>query len=515
MILNVTATYQPDADEVLVDFRSTQDDGITTSVADRVVVTLYSQTKDSVGTKSQHSLSEIKTTSDYLQAEQNYVLKFRHPKVRADLLVRIQAQYGANNFEKIVSVGEVETAQATMDLPDNILYTRDPFDYALTQGSFEIPNDNQIVLAPEIQEYVTVYDYTVANPVEDYMPLTYSGGGNRLFMSNQTNSFSLQSVDTAPWVNSSYAFMENGATNLLPNSFFNNVTSGVPNGYAVDAAGAMLMQSVDTDYQTANGAKLWSLRFRQTNSVSAFNQVSLSISNPVAITGGNNYTFSSYLRIQAMTSLTKVTKVTMGVKWFDNSTQLSESSVDLAGADFKSLSLAIFSGLAPSAATHAQPFIKVGSLDFGDDVLLTVFAPQLEIGLFATSRTQGSRIQDAIVIPDYNASNQKTRFEMIAGFNSGHPVSITTGPVWVSFTSGSTLRVEIPSQGFVEAPVSFSAGDLVDFTIEHSSSNLVKVYLSGNLVAQQPLPSFVATPAPLSITGAGFELLRLSVFSRK
>lgn len=515
MILQVAATYQSDADEVLVEFRSTEDDATTTTVADKLVAYLYSSTKNLIGEKSRHLISTIELDSNYLTSEQNYVFKFRHPRVRADLILDVEAEYGSATYEKSVIVGDGGTTQSTMDLPNNITYTQDPFDLSLTQDGHDKPNDNIVILAPEIQEYVSVYDFTLPSPAENFTPLIYTGGGNRLFMSNQTNSFFLQQVESAPWVNSAYAFMEAETVNLLPNSFFNNSVSGTPNGYEIDGAGAMITQSVDTDYKTATGAKLWSVRLRQNNSLMAFNEATIALIDPVSVSDQDNYTFSVYLKIVGMTQRTIVSKLKLCITWFDGSSELGESISELAPADFKSLSLASITDISPIGATSAKVSVKFGSIDFGDDILCTVFAPQLERGIFSTSRTQGTRLQDEVVVPEYNAANQKIRFELIPGFSSDQDLLIADGPIRVSFTSGSMVEVEVGSHGTLQAPISFSAGDLVDLTIEHAAGSLVKIYVSGNLVGQQILPAFPATSDPLSIGGSGFELLRLSVFSRK
>ena len=147
MILNVAAIYQTDADEVSVDFRSTENDTVTTTVADKLKVTLYSQSKNLVGAVSKHSLAVIDVTPEYLQSEQNYTLKFRHPKIKADLIVDVDALYGVTNYTKSVTVGEDNSTQATMALPENVLYEKDYFDFPENQGPTEIPNDNIVVLA--------------------------------------------------------------------------------------------------------------------------------------------------------------------------------------------------------------------------------------------------------------------------------------------------------------------------------------------------------------------------------
>ena len=523
MNLEVAAVYLPDADEVHVDFRSTQDDLVTLSVADQIQAHLLVASTDLNGTVTYRPLAEIIATSNYLQAEKNYLLKFRHPSRKQDLFLELTALYGATTFQKQVSVGIAAAPLDEMELPNNVLWERDPFDVALDQGNnsddgVHFPNANQIVLDQKILNYAQKFDFTIAHDPQEYDPLVYQGGGNRLFMNNKNQSFEAQILNQSPWFLSAYAFMEPGAQNLLPNAFFNVSAQNIPSGYTVDSVGALLNQTVVPNYQTATGAQFWTMRFRQTNVYSAFSQAKVYLITSIPVTGSTSYCFSSYAKVTPLTQSTKVTEFTLALTWKDSlGTTITTSQVDLLPVDFTTLSLASLVALAPINAVQVEPEIRLGSIDAGDDVQLVLFSPQLEVGVTPTSRSQGVRAEDIIEIPVYNALNQKIRLEFIPGFAAGTVQVLTTGPLQLSFTALGTFKADIPDAGMSleTVPLTFLAGDSLDFTIQHEAGGLFKIYQGGAIVAQTMLPSFVSIPSTLSIRGFLGELLRLTVFTRK
>ena len=523
MNLEVAATYLPDADEVYVDFRSTQDDLVTLSIADRVTVNLLVSSMDLNGTTTYRPLASILATSDYLQAEKNYLLKFRHPQRKQDLFIGVEATYGVTTFQKQVQVGIADPSFDQMELPDNVLFERDPFDISLDQGDNKedgsyTPNPNQVILDQKILDYAQKFDFTLALDPEEYDPLIYTGGGNRLLMNNKNQSFEAQLLDQAPWSLSAYAFMEPGVQNLLPNPYFNVSANGIPTGYTVDGVGSILNQTVAPNYQTATGAQLWTLRFRQTNVYSAFTQAKINLTAPVSVSGSTSYCFSSYLKVTPLSQATKVTELTLLLKWKDSlGVLISTSQVNLMPSDFSTLSLASYTAISPPSTAQVEPEIQLGSIDAGDDVQLVLFAPQLEAGVTPTSRTEGTRVEDVIEIPTYNALNQKVHLEFIPGFAAGTARALTTGPLLLSLTATGTFKANIPDAGvsLETTPLSFVAGDSLDFTIQHLAGGAFKLYQSGVVVAQTTLPAFTSSPAPLLIHGFLGELLRLTVFSRK
>jgi hypothetical protein len=524
--LQVSAIYQPDADEVLVEFSSTQDDLITLSIADQLTALLSVATTDLNGTITYNPIATIVVTPEYLLPTQSYAFKFRHPRRRADLFIQVSATYGIATYSKVVNVGIA--GETDVALPDNALFERDPFETPLDQDDYQAPNPNRKVLAPEIQTYSQLFDFTLPLNPQEYEPLTYTGGGNRLLMNNQNNSFFLQTLDTPPWTVTAFAFMEPAGVNLIPNSFFNVISGSAPygqypSGFTVDPAGALLTQSVSANYTTANGAQLWAIRFRQNNSLAAFNQGTVALNAAVAVEGSQVYCFSTYAQIQLMTTDTVVDTLTLAIQWFDSGMHpISTSTAPLAASGFDTLVVGSVTATSPAGAAFAIPQVLLSSIDPGDDVVLTLFGPQLETGDYPTSRTQGARAADQITIPTYNAANQKIRVVFVPGFGvsevlgASEPLLLTAGPLVLSLQTDGTFQATLPSYGSVSsAPLNFAAGDTLDFTIQHLSDDAITLYLGGALIATTPLPVVPPTTDPLNLLGFGGELLRLTVFSRK
>jgi hypothetical protein len=526
--LQLSPIYQPDADEVLVEFQSTQDDGVTVTVADSVTAVLQVGVQDPLGAWSYRPIATIQTTSDYIQAQNSYEMKFRHPQRKQDLFVSITAIFGGISYSKISQVGIANEVDQDMHLPDNDLFHQDRYSLPRDQDIFEPANENQVVLNPIIQIYTQGYDFTIPTDPETFEPLTYTGGpinggSYRLLMSNKTNAFESQLLNQPFWQKGDFAFMESEAQNLIPNSFFNVSSSPItgpqngvpPQGFTVDPAGALLTQTLAPDYTTATGAQLWNLRFRQNNHFSAFNQATINLGNGLEVTPDTNYCLSVYARIKVMIAGGLISQLTLLIQWLDdNNLPISVSSTVIDPSTLQALSLASFSAMSPSNAVAVNLNLLLGSIDAGDDVALTLFAPQLEAGTQPTSRIEGSRSSDLIQYPDYNADNQKVRFELIAGFEPGQAVQVLDGPLQVFFTINNTVQAIIPGQATLEVPVTFQLGDTLDYTIQHQAGSFITLFRSGTQVGQIALPEFVSTPAPLSFLGFGGELLRTTVFSR-
>jgi hypothetical protein len=310
--------------------------------------------------------------------------------------------------------------------------------------------------------------------------------------------------------------MESGTQNLIPNAFFTTLAAQQPQGFDVDPGGAILTQTVAIDPKTSPDAKIWTIRFRQINVVSAFNQAVVQVMPDIAILPQQPYTFSTYCRIRGLSPGTVVSRLTLVLRWYSGSTFLQESSVDLSANLFGSIDLAQLTASSPAGSDRVIPSVKMGSIDAGDDVELALLAPQLEAGGFATTRTDGIRQTDQISFP-YSPENQKFRIEFIPGFGSaavGASVPLTAGPVVLSFEPGNLVKADLVGYGSVTAPLTFGAGDPIDLTVEHQQSGKLKLWKAGVLLAQQTLPGFSAPPSTLVMVGQGIELIRLTLFSR-
>jgi hypothetical protein len=520
MILNLSAAYQPTENEVWVEFHSTQNDGVTVTVADKIKLVLLIENVSDIGSTAYLPISpELVVDAAYVGPNKNYEIKFRNPLSTMDLWIEVTATFGLTDIQKRVSVGQALPSSTSMDLPDNLIYEIDHFDRPETLGENHVPNTNTVILAPEIRQYSEVFDFTLGKPVEDFEGLSYTGGGNRLLINNQNSMFDLQVLDRSYWEMSSFAFIEPTATNLLSNAFFLTATntSLPPVGYQVDAGGALLTQKLDFDYSVSDAVKIWTLRFIQNSVMPAFNEVKVDSVATVPCVGGTNYSFSSYVKVRNMTNTTKVTRLTLRLAWFDGTTFLLNSEQNLNPADFRQLDLASMSAVAPLNANQVRATLLLGSVDSGDDVELSLLGWQLEEGAVPTTRTLTTRAADQLTIDTYNAANQKLRFETIVGFDSlGTARQFLQGPIDVTFTGASTLLVSIPEAATtLTVPLVFSAGDVLDVTIEHETGKNLTVFRDGQSIGTVALAAYTATPAPLNFIGIGVELLRLTVFSRR
>ena len=520
MNLNLSAAYTPDGDKVYVDFRSDDGSGNLT-VADQVLFTLYQQSENSIGAKTLIPLSTLTVTAPYAQAAKNFEVNFLHPPRRVDLFIDAQATFGASTLPTgQIAVGQSASPYQQMVIPDNAIWEVDPFEVIPTQGGVKesnTPNPNPVVLDPAIQTYIATFDFSIPQPPEVYEDLTYQGGGNRLLINSASNQFVLQQLNQAPWSLPAFCFMDPAGVNLLPNSFFLQATGTTPQNWQIDSQGVIIQQTLSFDHQTSSDAQLWSIRMIQNNMVNAsMNDVAISAIPKVAVQGGLNYTFSTYLRYQAFNRATQAPKVSFQIKWYDGSTFLSETTQLIDASQYPSLTLASAVMQAPSAATMAEYIISV-PLSYGDDMQFNLLGPQLELGVNPTTRMDNYRAKDQFSIPQYNAVNQKIRFQLIAGFASADvtaSTNLTVGDLVVSFEPGNLVKANLVGYRDVSAPLTFQSGDFLDLTFAHQSGDVLSIMQNGNVIGQVALPVVTPSIQPLNIEGIGVELLSLSVFSR-
>lgn len=518
MNLELSAVFIPDGDRVTVTFRALEGDIPVT--AEDVLFTLFLESTDLVGKKTLRSISSLKVTSQYIQSDKTYEVTFLHPLVKMNLFLEAQATIGGLPFTKQVKVGIAENPRESMDLPDNAIWEIDPFEVIPIQGGVDwgdAPNPNIVIAAPEIRDYAKTFNFSLPQISDFSTDVVYSGGGNRLLINSSSNQFELQSLNKAPWEFPAYLFLEKENTNLLPNSFFLNLENSAPQGWQVDTSGVILQQTVNFDHATSSDVKIWSLRLTQNNIVNfSLNETIVGIKNKVAVTSGKIYCFSAYHRCIALTRLTNLPKITFSVNWYAGNTLISESSQDFDSAPLKGLTLLSSRVTAPPGATHANCQFKM-QLEYGDDVEWSFLGPQLEEGLFSTSRTLSTRTKDQLTIPEYDPISRKIRFQIIAGFNSNEltaPLVFTSGGLIVSFETNNLIKANLVGYAEVTAPLSFETGDFLDLTIVHQTEQFLTILKEGVMLAQVALPVVTSNIQPLNIEGIGVELLALSIFSR-
>lgn len=521
MLLHVAASYWPDADEVVIDLSTTEDDAETMTVADKARFDLLLESKDLIGTATYRPLSSLDVANQYIRTDKHFSVRFAHPQRRSDLFLNVKAYFGSDIYEKRVKVGISTTERTQMELPENAIWTIDRLDQIPTGGSDDhILPDNSIILAPEIQSYNRQFNFAEAMPVETYEGLTYEGGaGDRLLMNSQTNSYEIQK-SRAPWTIPAFLFLENDAENLLDNAFFiDTATSFVPTpaGWAHDGAGSAVTAELAFDHNTTSDAKIWKIRFRQNNQFGGFAAVKLNTTGFVPVTGDEVYCFSAFIRTRRMTAQTVAENLRLTIEWYDGTTALTPTQQVMSVSDFATLGMAYVAGTAPANADQAKFKIEVYDVDSGDDVEISVLAPQVENGPIPTTRILVTRDQDLVSIPTYNAANQKIRFQFVPGFSSASvefPTAFTAGPLILSFIPGGQIRANLNNVLIHSGPLDFDAGELVDLTVSHKSNGKLQIYRDGIEIAQAALGVVAPTTDALTILGVGIELLKLDVFSR-
>ena len=525
MQLEIGATYQPHEDEVWVDFRSTEDDLTTVTVADSLELQLLIESVDLIGTASFIPLSiPLKISGDYVRPDRNFEAVIRNPERKMDLWVETKATFGSDIYTKRVKVGEALDSHSSMALPDNVLFEKDVLAELETGGGevARLPNENVLVLAPELQNFVRAYDFTVSLPEEDYSGITYQGGGNRLLINNQSDQFELQNVNVAPWTMPGFAFMEPASENIIPNGFFlNTTTTGntLPTGWsATSPTGALFQSTVDFDYKVSASAKIWAMRVnRQASGSMNYTELVMKTNDAFPVEEESTYTFSVYTRVRALTPQTKVTKLKLEMEWLLGETVVLVNELEMDARDFQAMDLATFTATAPTNVNRLRTRVRLGSIDQGDDVEISFLGWQVEPGTLPTTRMAGGeRENDRIIIPDYNALNQKIRMQMIMGFPSGVDMrQLVGGPIDVFFHTSGVIEARVVGVASVTASLAFQPGESLDLTVEHQVGKRIALIRDGQLLAEEPLPQFAAAPGPLTIFGVGVELMKLSVFSRR
>lgn len=522
MLLSVAAAYWPDADEVVIDLSSTEDDAETLTVADKVQFDLLLESKDLIGTTTYRPLSSLEVTNQYIRTDKHFGVRFRAPQRRSDLFLDVKASFGVDTYEKRVRVGIATTERTQMDLPENEIWTLDRLEQIEAGGPDDhILPENKIVLAPEIQSYNRQFNFSIPLPPETFEGLTYQGGaGDRLLLNSQTNSYEIQRL-RSPWLIPAFLFMEKSATNLLNNAFFIDSTNNFvisPVGWTLDGGGSVMTADLSFDHQTSSDAKIWKVRFRQNNQFGGFAAVKLNTTDFISIPHEEAYCFSAFIKIRRMTADTLVNSVRFTIDWYGGTTLISSSEQVLNVSDFQNMTIASVSGMAPIGTDQAKLKIELYDVDSGDDIEISVLAPQLEPGVAATTRILTLRDQDQISIPTYNAENQKIRFQFIPGFSSAdidQDLILTQGPLVVTLKPTQEVAAELMGGGSLVAPLIFNAGELIDLTFSHKSNGKFQIYRDGELLIENDLGTVPPTVLALTVLGIGIELLKLDVFSRQ
>jgi hypothetical protein len=286
------------------------------------------------------------------------------------------------------------------------------------QGINQSPHD----IPPLSEDNVVIPDPTIVNSVyadiqfeqlaelqsDEQLPgsLIYLGGGDRLLPKPGVLAF--QTLDTPPWELGTSTFVEQAASELLPNNqYLQQATNGYPSGYSlVDSPGISV---ISTKLQTlqAEGfdAKAWTMQLNGAvpTSISPFNTASVGVTSPIAFDVSKPISLSILAGMTKDTGTTSITDAKLIFTYYDFADRelTSMSKAMDVDAMFNARPVRPFSISAklsdyPPTTEKITWKLQLGSVEQGDFVTLITSVPSLSQTPFATSQitVEGSRVKD-------------------------------------------------------------------------------------------------------------------------
>jgi hypothetical protein len=272
--------------------------------------------------------------------------------------------------------------------------------------------------------------------------LTYLGGGDRLLPKPGVLVF--QPIDTPPWELGTSTFVEQAATELLPNNqYLQAAANGFPSGYnLVDSPGISVISTKLLTLQSEGfDAKAWTLQLNGAVpvSISPFNTASIGIETPVAFDISKPISLSILAGMTKDTETTSITEAQLIFTFYDSYDRELTSMSQALDVDsmFNARPVKPFSisanpewGSPPTTGEYSDYpestakitwRLQLGSVEQGDFVTLITSLPSLSQTQFATSQilSAGSRVKDNLSFaPDvpFALEEGATVISMAVGF---------------------------------------------------------------------------------------------------
>ncbi len=236
--------------------------------------------------------------------------------------------------------------------------------------------------------------------------LTYLGGGDRLIP--KTGVLVLQTIDTPPWELGTSTFVEQAATELLPNNqYLQQTANGFPSGYdLIDSPGiSVISTKLPTLQSEGFDAKAWTLQLNGAvpTSISPFNTASIGISTPIAFDITKPISLSILAGMTKDTETTSITEAKLIFTYFDFADrELTSQSQALNVGDMvnarpvRPFSLSAKLSDYPPTTEKITWKLHLGSVEQGDFVTLITALPSMAQTPFATSQvlSDKSRVKD-------------------------------------------------------------------------------------------------------------------------
>ncbi len=236
--------------------------------------------------------------------------------------------------------------------------------------------------------------------------LTYLGGGNRLLPKPGVLVF--QPIDTPPWELGTATFVEQAATELLPNNqYLQTATNNFPSDYGlIDSPGISV---IETKLQTLQGegfdAKAWSLQLNGAvpTSISPFNTASIGIVTPIDFDVSKPISLSILAGMTKNTETTGISDAKLIFTFFDfadreltSKSQVLDVNELFNARPVKPFSISTSLSDYPPSTEKITWKLQIGSVEQGDFVTLITSLPSMAQTPFATSQILStvSRVKD-------------------------------------------------------------------------------------------------------------------------
>ncbi len=499
------------------------------------------------------ALEDVEFDKTYANADGYFAIFFINPAVNVNLEARASVEISGH--------GTIDVT--TTVLPDEGTFSDHPSTSVIggTENRSwhtdkEAQRDGQGINQsphhiPELGDANTVIpDATVVNTVyadlqfeqlaevqsDERLPgsLTYLGGGDRLMP--KTGVLVLQPIDTPPWELGTSTFVEQAATELLPNNqYLQQTATGYPSGYdLVDSPGISVISTrLPTLQTTGFDAKAWTLQLNGAvpTSISPFNTASVGISTPIALDVTKPISLSILAGMTKDTETTDITEANLIFTFYDFADrELTSMSQTLDVDDmFNARPVRPFSISAklsdyPPTTEKITWRLQLGSVEQGDFVTLITALPSLTQTPFATSQvlSDESRVKDNLSFaPDvpFELEEGAVVISMAIGFQ-GAPTEekyIFDNRTPGTLLNGCALKVEATGEltflikddtaevSLTTATVpAWISGAISEVVVEWSSAApLMRISFDGQIIATS------STALPVNLAGITIPVVHL------
>lgn len=419
----------------------------------------------------------------------------------------------------------------------------------LDQSPHNIPElgDNAIVIPdPTIVNSVYAdlqFEQLAEVKSDERLPgsLTYLGGGDRLLP--KTGVLVFQPIDTPPWELGTSTFVEQAATELLPNNqYLQQTANSFPTGYGlIDSPGISVISTKLPNLQSEGfDAKAWTLQLNGAvpASISPFNTAAIGISTPIAFDITKPISLSILAGMTKDTDTTSITTAKLIFTFYDFADRELTSMSQALDVDelfnarpVKPFSISANAAWAGDVSDYPESTEKItwklqlGSVEQGDFVTLITALPSLSQTPFATSQvlSDGSRVKDNLSFaPDvpFALEEGAAVISMAIGFQ-GAPteekyIFDTRSPG--TLLNGSALKVEddgrltflisddITTTSITSATApAWVSGAISEVVAEWSNTApLMRISFDGQIIATD-----VSTALPANLTGVTTPVIQL------